>query len=153
MTFSLSYLRDQAFGTVCWLIATSISILLTISLVTNVKAANTRISTGKDLYEACKVLSEFALNPQGRTPKQGLYCRQYLSGYFTSLRYRTQGSGDGNVTGAPIFEADCITISGPRSYEQLANRVVVNSEWHPELMGEPAVRLVEAVFGGRPPCR
>src|SRR5690606_28104711 len=41
MTFSLSYLRDQAFGTVCWLIATSISILLTISLVTNVKAANT----------------------------------------------------------------------------------------------------------------
>lgn len=67
-------------------------------------AGHVRISTGKDLYEACKVLSDFSLNPEGRTPQPGLYCRKYIGGYFTSLKY---GRGEGatrSSLGAPAVE-------------------------------------------------
>lgn len=116
------------------------------------EASPARISTGKDLYEACKQLSEFALNPQGPTPRQALYCRQFLSGYFTSLKYMNGNEAANEVRGVPVYAQDCLMLKGPRSYDQLANQVVHHAEWHPELMAKPAMDLVEVTFGGKPPC-
>ena len=115
-------------------------------------ADHTRISTGKDLYEACKVLSEFALNPEGRTPRLGLYCRKFIGGYFTSLKF-AKGDGDTKtVLGPPIYANDCHGFDGPRSYDQLAGQIVRTGEWHPELMGLPAVELAQKAFGTAMPC-
>ena len=111
-----------------------------------------RISTGKDLYEACKVLSDFALNPQGRTPRLGLYCRKFISGYFTSMKL-ARGEGEMTTTqGPPIYENDCVGFDGPRSYDQLAAQIVRSGEWHPELMGLPAIKLIEKAFEMSLPC-
>lgn len=126
---------------------------LTFGMATQGQASGPRISTGQDLYEACKVLTHFALNPQGPTPRQGLYCRQYLAGYFASARYMRSNEGPSTVLGPPIFETECIALEGQRSYEQLADRVVLNGEWHPELMAQPAIKLVQTTFGDVPPCR
>jgi len=115
-------------------------------------AAGTRISTGKDLYEACKVLSEFGLNPQGPTPRQGLYCRQFIAGYFSSIKYMAGDETADPVAALPNPDRDCISFTGPRTYEQLAGKVVRSAEWHPELLGLPAVELVRNAFGGLPEC-
>ena len=116
------------------------------------EASTSRISSGQDLFNACKVLSEFALNPQGPTPRQALYCRQFLSGYFTSLRYTNGMTADDQVQGTPVYTGNCIALSGPRSFDQLASDVVHHGEWHPDLLKKPAMELVEVTFGGRPPC-
>mgnify|MGYP003630973633 CR=1 FL=1 len=122
------------------------------SLASPMADARTRISTGKDLYEACKVLSEFSLNPQGPTPRLGLYCRQFMAGYFTSVKAATGGDEGRPNSGVPVYMPDCIMITGARSYHQLATQLVVRSEWHPELMERPPVELMQVVFGGAPVC-
>ncbi|MES1991034.1 MAG: hypothetical protein V4441_08795 [Pseudomonadota bacterium] len=116
------------------------------------EASTARISSGQDLVDACKVLSDFALNPQGPTPRQGLYCRQFLAGYFTSLRYTNGMTANDDVQGAPIYSDSCIMLNGPRSFDQLAREIVHHGEWHPELLPKPATELVGVTFGGRPPC-
>ncbi|MDO8289766.1 MAG: Rap1a/Tai family immunity protein [Parvibaculum sp.] len=130
----------------------ALTIVFICASATHGEASPARISTGKDLYEACKQLSEFALNPQGPTPRRALYCRQFLSGYFTSLKYMNGNEAANEVQGIPVYAQDCLMLKGPRSYDQLANQVVHHGEWHPELMGKPAMELVELTFGGKPPC-
>lgn len=122
------------------------------SLAPLMAEARTRISTGKDLYEACKVLSEFSLNPQGPTPRPALYCQQFMAGYFTAVKTATGGDGGKPRSGVPVYLPDCIMITGARSYQQLATQLVVRSEWHPELMERPPVELMQVVFGGAPVC-
>ncbi|MFZ3032587.1 MAG: hypothetical protein WA138_01045 [Parvibaculum sp.] len=127
-------------------------VLACLASTVEVGASQPRISTGKDLYEACKVLNDFALNPQGRTPRLGLYCRKFIGGYFTSLKF-ARGEGDVKSTMTPpIYGNDCVGFDGPRSYDQLAGQVVRSGEWHPELMGLPAVELAEKAFGTSAPC-
>lgn len=111
-----------------------------------------RISTGQDLYEACKVLTDYGLNPEGPTPRRGLYCRQFIAGYFATLKYVHDDDKAKEALGVPLYAPDCIDITGPRSYAQLAEKVVRSGEWHPELMGRPAVELVRSAFGSSPPC-
>tara|TARA_R110000868_G_scaffold147278_3_gene368668 strand:- start:2767 stop:3252 length:486 start_codon:yes stop_codon:yes gene_type:complete len=132
--------------------AMPIALALTICISSAANASGIRISTGKDLYEACKVLSEFGLNPQGPTPKKGLYCRQFIAGYFSSIKYMAGDETADPVAALPNPERDCISFTGPRTYEQLAGKVVRSAEWHPELMGLPAVELVRNAFGGLPEC-
>ncbi|MCE9649595.1 MAG: hypothetical protein K8R18_08235 [Parvibaculum sp.] len=111
-----------------------------------------RISTGQDLYEACKVLAEHGLKPDEPTPRRGVHCRQYIAGYFASLKYVHEDDNAKVALGVPLYAPDCIDITGPRSYEQLATKVVRSGEWHPELLGQPAVNLMRNAFGAEPPC-
>jgi len=127
-------------------------VIIAVLLYSPANAAPSRISSGQDLYNACKVLSDFALNREGPTPRQGLYCRRFLSGYFTSLKYMNGMAGTDSVQGVPVYTKDCIALTGPHSYDQLAADIVRHGEWHPELMGRPAMELVKVTFGGRPPC-
>lgn len=127
-------------------------VLAAIASTAEVAAGRTRISNGQDLYEACKVLSDFALNPEGPTPRLGLYCRQYISGYFTSLRIAQDGDDAQSVTGPPIHPTDCFGFDGSRTYGQLADKIVHSGEWHPELMKAPAYELAKSAFGLTPPC-
>lgn len=132
--------------------AMPIALALTILVSSAASAAGVRISTGKDLYEACKILSDFGVNPQGPTPRQGLYCRQFIAGYFSSIKYMAGDETADPVAALPNPDRDCISFSGPRTYEQLAGKVVRSAEWHPELLGQPAVELVRSAFGGMPEC-
>lgn len=127
-------------------------VLVFLAPTTNIAEGRTRISNGQDLYEACKTLNEFMLNPDGRTPRLGLYCQQYISGYFTSLRIMQDGDNTQSVTGPPIHATDCIGFDGPRSYGQLAGKIVRSGEWHPELMKAPAYKLAQQAFDAMPPC-
>ncbi|HEY4345453.1 MAG TPA: Rap1a/Tai family immunity protein [Parvibaculum sp.] len=111
-----------------------------------------RISTGQDLYEACRALADHGLTPETPTPRRGLYCRQFIAGYFATLKYVHDDHGAKEALGVPLYASDCIDIAGPRSYEQLATKVVRSAEWHPELMGQPAIDLMRSAFGSSPPC-
>ena len=114
--------------------------------------ASPRISTGQDLYEACKVLADYALNPVGPTPRSGIYCRQYIQGYFASMKYIHDDNDAQKALGLPLYSYDCEKIAGPHSYDQLAADVIHNAEWQPALLTQPAIRLVQAAFGPKPPC-
>ncbi|HEX7777446.1 MAG TPA: hypothetical protein VF449_13055 [Parvibaculum sp.] len=115
-------------------------------------AARPRISTGQDLYEACKVLADYALNPVGPTPRPGIYCRQYIQGYFASMKFVHDDNDAQRALGLPLYSYDCVKISGPHSYDQLAADVVHNAEWQPTLLPQPAIRLAQVAFGAKPPC-
>lgn len=134
------------------LMAFSLVAFLTFTNETKVSASGPRISTGLDLYEACKALVDYGLQREGPTPRRGLYCKQYIAGYFATIKYVDEDNDAKAALGVPLYAPDCIDITGPRSYEQLAAKVVRNGEWHPELMGQPAIELVQRAFGAAPPC-
>lgn len=115
-------------------------------------SARARISTGQELYEACLALAEHALDPRGPTPRRGLHCRQFIEGYFRSAKYLREDEKARRALGLPSAPTDCAPMIGPNSYDQLAAKIVRNAEWHPELLGEPAVRLARTAFGDKPPC-
>ncbi len=130
-----------------------LAFVLTIACSTDGSAsARPRISTGKDLYEACKVLADHILTSDAPTPRRGLHCRQYLAGYFATIKYVNEDDKAKEALRVPLYAPDCIDITGPRSYEQLAAKVVRSGDWHPELMGQPAIDLVRNAFGSSPPC-
>lgn len=115
--------------------------------------ARMRIETGRDLHDACAVLVEHALNPEPPTPRLARYCRQYLAGYFESLRVLHDNHGGKGVYGPSGGDPyACLNLDGPRSFDQLAARVVRTSEWHPELLDGEAYALMQKAFADRPPC-
>lgn len=114
--------------------------------------ARTRISTGQELYDACKVLTEYTLNPQGPTPRLGLYCKQFIEGYFRSAKYVHDDDNAKQALGLPLVPTDCQPVIGGDSYNELAGKIVRNGDWHPELMSEPASKLARVAFGNKPPC-
>jgi hypothetical protein len=115
-------------------------------------AARPRIATGQDLYEACKVLTDYALKPEGPTPRRGLYCQQFIAGYFTSTKYVLEDGTAKMDLGAPVYSGDCIALSGPHSYDELAGQVLRNAEWAPVLLSKPAIELARAAFGPKHLC-
>ncbi len=115
-------------------------------------SARARISTGQELYDACRTLAEYKLDPRGPTPRRGLYCQQFIEGYFRAAKYIREDEKARKALGLPPAPTDCEPMIGPNSYDQLAAKIVRNAEWHPELLGEPAVRLARAAFGDKPPC-
>lgn len=115
--------------------------------------ARVRIETGRDLQDACAALARHHLAPQTPTPRDALFCRQFLMGYFGSLRYLHDDERLKRTFDAPSSDPLlCINIDGPRSYDQLAQQVVRTGEWNPQLMDEPAVKLAQKTFSDRPPC-
>lgn len=132
-----------------------LSLLLLTALATAAGAAEprSRIETGRDLHAACEVLAMHRLNPQTPTPRLALFCRQYLMGYFNSLRYLHEDEKLKRAFNTPSQNTlACINIDGPRSYDQLAQQIVRTAEWNPQLMDEPAVKLAQKTFSDRPPC-
>lgn len=118
-----------------------------------VATARQRIDTGHDLLAACRVLSEHGLTPDAPTPKEGLYCRQYLSGYFSTLKYLHDEEEARKVLGDKASDPyACIDIHSAQTYTQLATQVVHTGEWNPQLLDEPAIKLAQKTFGDRPPC-
>lgn len=136
-----------------WTASAIIAAALTIAPPTDGFASGApRISTGQDLYEACKALADHALRPDAPTPRRGLHCRQYVAGYFATIKYVNEDDNAKAALGVPLYAPDCIDITGPRSYEQLAAKVLRSAEWHPELLGRPAIELARSAFGTSPPC-
>lgn len=115
--------------------------------------ARVRIETGRDLHAACNALANHHLDPQTPAPRQALFCRQYLMGYFGSLRYLHEDESLKRAFDLPARDPlDCLNIDGPRSYDQLAQQIVRTGDWNPQLMDEPAVKLAQKTFSDRPPC-
>ena len=115
--------------------------------------ARPRISTGRELYDACKVLSAWHLNPVGHAPIPARSCRQYIVNYFTVIHYLHTDEAAKKIFGNSAKDPyACLNLDGPRSYDQLASRIVRTAEWHPELMDADAVKLMSRTFLDRPPC-
>jgi hypothetical protein len=128
-------------------------ILCLTSAVPSAAEARVRIETGRDLHTACSVLAEHALNPVPPTPAKARYCRQYLSGYFESLRH-LHNDHDGKGVYAPAGDDPyaCLNFSGPRSFDQLARSIVRTGDWHPELLDGEPFALAHKTFSDNPPC-
>jgi len=115
--------------------------------------ARPRITTGRELYEACKALAAYHLNPVGQTPIPARSCRQYIVNYFTVIHYLHTDEAARKVFGNSAEDPyACLDLEGPRSYDQLASRIVRTAEWHPELMDVDAVKLMSRTFLDKPPC-
>lgn len=115
-------------------------------------AARTRIATGRDLYAACQVLADYILDPKGGTPRAGLYCRQYIAGYFSAARQVRQNGDTTKALDLPLAAGECSAIDGPQSWDRLARKIVREAEWRPALLDKPAFELARAAFGDKPPC-
>ncbi len=87
------------------------------------------------------------------TPAKARYCRQYLGGYFESLRV-LHNDHDGKGVYAPAGDDPyaCLNFSGPRSFDQLARSIVRTGDWHPELLDGDAYALAHKAFSDNPPC-
>ena len=115
--------------------------------------ARSRITTGKDLYEACKALAAWHLNPVGHTPIPARNCRNYIANYFTVIHFQHTDEMARKVFGNPAQDPySCLDLDGPRSYDQLAARIVRTAEWHPDLMPQRAAKLMDRTFLDKPPC-
>ena len=115
--------------------------------------ASSRIVTGRNLYDACKVLSEWHLNPVGQTPIRARRCRQYIINYFNVIHYQHTNDMARKVFGTTTQDPfSCLDLNGPRSYDQLAARIVHTAEWHPDLMDQGAAKLMDRTFLDSPPC-
>lgn len=131
----------------------ALSGLMLLPVLVTTADARQRIDTGHDLLAACRVLSEHGLTPDAPTPREGLYCRQYISGYFSTLKYLHDEEEARKVLGNKASDPyACIDIHSPQTYTQLATQVVRTGEWNPQLLDEPAIKLAQKTFGDRPPC-
>ena len=132
----------------CWL-----SLAIAVVSFTSAAEARSRIETGSDLYGACRVLSEYTLNPQGSTPREALYCRKYIAGYFATIKYLHDEEDVRRVMGSKAQDPyACVDIRSSQSFAQLAKQIVRTGEWNPKLLDEPALVLAQKTFGDNPPC-
>ena len=128
-------------------------VMLILHLTASAADARTRIETGRDLHTACSVLAEHALNPVPPTPAKARYCRQYLAGYFESLRHlHNTHEGKGIYGPAGDDPYACLNFDGPRSFDQLARQIVRTGDWHPRLLDGEPYALAHKAFSDNPPC-
>lgn len=122
-------------------------------LVSGQAEARQRIETGRDLSDACAVLAEWSLDPEPPSPRLARYCRQYLTGYFESLRV-LHDNHDGKGVYGPSGDDPyaCLNLDGPRTFGQLARQIVRTGEWNPALLDGEAHALAHKAFADRPPC-
>lgn len=116
--------------------------------------ARTRVETGRDLQTFCQQAIDQELERPGeRITGKARYCRQYVSGFFASLHAMQVNEGTRKVH--PNDEADrfqCALVPRAATYEQLERQIVRYGEWHPELLDEPAIRLIQRAFDSIDPC-
>jgi len=116
--------------------------------------ARTRVETGRDLQQFCQQAIDQELERPGeRITGKARYCRQYVSGFFASLHAMQVNEGTRKVH--PNNESDrfqCALVPRAATYEQLERQIVRYGEWHPELLDEPAIRLIQKAFDSIDPC-
>ncbi len=134
-----------------WLVA---AIPVVIATVFGSAEARTRVETGRDLQTFCQQAIDQELERPGeRITGKARYCRQYVSGFFASLHAMQVNEGTRKVH--PNDEADrfqCALVPRAATYEQLERQIVRYGEWHPDLLDEPAIRLIQRAFDSIDPC-
>lgn len=117
-------------------------------------SARTRVETGRDLQGFCQLAIDQQLaEPGARITGKARYCRQYVSGFFASLHAMQVTEGTRKVH--PNTEADrfqCALVPHTATFEQLERQIVRFGEWHPNLLDEPAIRLIQRAFDSIDPC-
>jgi Ssp1 endopeptidase immunity protein Rap1a len=116
--------------------------------------ARTRVSTGSDLHQFCQLAVNQRLSQtDGRLTGKARYCRQYVSGFFSSLQAMQAGEGTHKIHPNDDTERfQCSLVPRAATYEQLERQIVHFGEWHPELLDEPAIRLIQRAFDSLDPC-
>lgn len=116
--------------------------------------AKSRVETGQDLYAACsRAVTDFE---DGRTPQNSVaiyHCNQFLGGLFRSHQVMTRN----RVTAKQHSNEDadrvqCLRVPQQASFKQLAQKVVNQAEWQPELLEKPAMELAFSAFDAMTPC-
>ena len=116
--------------------------------------ARLRVETGRDLHQFCQMAAEQNLaHPNERLTGKARYCRQYVSGFFSSLRAMQTSEGTRKVhQNNEPDRFQCALVPRIASYEQLERQIVQSGEWHPELLDEPAIQLIQRAFDSLDPC-
>ncbi len=135
----------------CWLTAAAMAVLI---IPPGSSDARTRVETGRDLQNFCQLAIDQELaNPGTRITGKARYCRQYVSGFFASLHAMQVNEGTRKIH--PNDETErfqCALVPRAATFEQLERQIVRYGEWHPELLDEPAIRLIQRAFDSIDPC-
>ena len=116
--------------------------------------ARVRVETGRDLQQFCQLaISQRLTNRAARLSGKARYCRQYVSGFFASLQAMQVNEGSRKIhDNDDVDRFQCALVPRNASYEQLERQIVRYGEWHPELLDEPAIRLIQQAFDSLDPC-
>lgn len=136
-----------------WLCCTLIVSLIVLSFPT-AGVARLRVETGRDLHQFCKMAADQNLrHPDERLTGKARYCRQYVSGFFSSLHAMQTGEGTRKLhQNDEPDRFQCALVPRIASFEQLERQIVQFGEWHPELLDEPAIQLIQRAFDSIDPC-
>jgi len=116
--------------------------------------ARMRVETGRDLFTFCQLAADQQLaHPEDRLSGKARYCRQYVSGFFGSLRAMQVSEGTQKLHDNDDPDRfQCALVPRTASFEQLERQIIRFGEWHPELLDEPAIRLIQRAFSSLNPC-
>ncbi|PCJ69235.1 MAG: hypothetical protein COA62_11430 [Rhodobiaceae bacterium] len=133
------------------------SLLLTFSLLSAMAEpglARPRVETGRDLFTFCQLAADQQLaHPGDRLSGKARYCRQYVSGFFGSLRAMQVNEGTQRLHDNDDPDRfQCALVPRTASFEQLERQIIRFGEWNPELLDEPAIRLIQRAFSSLDPC-
>jgi len=136
-----------------WLCCVLIVILIVLALP-SAGFARLRVETGRDLHQFCKMAADQNLvHPDERLTGKARYCRQYVSGFFSSLHAMQTGEGTRKLhQNDEPDRFQCALVPRIASFEQLERQIVQFGEWHPELLDEPAIQLIQRAFDSLDPC-
>lgn len=128
--------------------------LLVTSLFASPADARVRVETGRDLVTFCQQAIDQALaDPDARIRGKARYCRQYVSGFFSSLQAMQANEGTHKIHPNDDTERyQCALVPRDATYQQLERQILRFGEWHPELLDEPAIRLIQRAFDSLDPC-
>ncbi len=131
-----------------------VAILFFTTLATVTAEARTRVETGRDLQQFCQLAIDQELERPGeRITGKARYCRQYVTGFFASLHAMQVNEGTRKVHSNEETERfQCALVPRAATYEQLERQIVRYADWHPELLDEPAIRLMQRAFDSIDPC-
>lgn len=131
-----------------------VATLFLLALLADGAEARTRVETGRDLQQFCQLAIDQELErPGGRITGKARYCRQYVTGFFASLHAMQVNEGTRKVHSNEETERfQCALVPRAATYEQLERQIVRYADWHPELLEEPAIRLIQRAFDSIDPC-
>jgi len=117
-------------------------------------AAKPRIESGQDLYNACsRAVDDF---DAGRTPQNSVaiyHCNRFLAGLFRSHQVMTRNRATAKQhSNDEPDHVQCLRVPQAATFKQLAQRVVNQAEWQPDLLEKPATELAFTAFDAMTPC-
>jgi len=113
-----------------------------------------RVESGQDLYNACEqAVKDFEV---GKTPQNSVaiyHCNHFLSGLFRSHQVMTRNRLTAKQhSNEDTDRVQCLKVPRAASFRQLAQKVVNQAEWQPELLEQPATELAFSAFDALNPC-